>query len=368
MERKEDKRIERYLLQSVARKAIPKERVSICFRRRLPAQEAQVWKHQKTQKCFYGGLSVCGSVWTCPVCAAKISEQRRTELRQALGAHKAESGHVAMLTLTFSHKKTDKLKDTIVFFQKSVERFRSGGRYKSVMDKLGLIGSIRAMEITYGSNGFHPHVHILLLYRNESDLKEVENKLFRLWHLACDANDLVTQKKYGLTLKDGKKAEGYVSKWGLEEEMTKSHSKKGRADSLTPFDFLRKFVETDDTKYLALFEQYTYAMKGKRQLSWSKGLKGQFLIEDKSDEELALEKKEKADLLAEIDYDTWKWILRLEKRGEFLKLVESHGYESAMDIFYEDHLDGYVDIDEFRNRKMKNALTDGTVEGHTENL
>ena len=31
----------------------------------------------------------------------------------------------------------------------------------------------------------------------------------------------------------------YVSKWGLEEEVTKGHLKKGLNGSLTPFDLLR---------------------------------------------------------------------------------------------------------------------------------
>lgn len=360
MENKEDKRIERYLLQSVARKAVPKERVAICFRRRLPAQNAHVWKHLKTEKCFYGGLAVCGSLWTCPVCAAKISERRRTELKQALERHKQEGGHVAMLTLTFSHKFEDKLKDTIVRFQKALDRFRTGKRYKRIMDRLGMIGTIRSMEITYGSNGFHPHVHILFLYENKIRLKEVEEELFHLWLLACKANDLETKEGYGLTLQDGKKADGYVSKWGLEEEVTKSHSKKGRNGSLTPFDFLRKYVETDETKYLMLFEEYTYATKSKKQLFWSQGLKGRFLIDEKTDEEVSQEKTEKADLLGEIDYDTWKWILRLEARGEFLKLVETHGFDIAYEIFYED----YLGLD----WKNKNARSDGAEAGHTQNL
>ncbi|UED78129.1 protein rep [Brevibacillus sp. DP1.3A] len=341
MDGKEDKRIERYLLQSVARKAIPKERVAKCFRRRLPSQNAHVWKHLKTEKCFYGGLTVCGSLWTCPVCAAKISERRRTELKQALGYFKQEGGRVAMLTLTFSHKFDDKLSDTIVRFQKAIERLRSGKRYKLLMDKLGLIGTIRSMEITYGINGFHPHVHILYLYENKVVLKEIEKVFFDLWLLACKANDLTTQEQYGAKFEDGKKADGYVSKWGLEEEVTKSHSKKGRNGGLTPFDFLRMYVEIEDEKYLRLFEEYAHATKSKRQLTWSKGLKDRFLIEEKSDEDLAQEKTEQADLLGEIDYDTWKWILRLEKRGEFLRMVEQNGFESAYEIFYEDYLDGY---------------------------
>ncbi len=37
----------------------------------------------------------------------------------------------------------------------------------------------------------------------------------------------------------GAYADKYVSKWGLEQEMTKGHIKKGREGGLTPFDLLK---------------------------------------------------------------------------------------------------------------------------------
>lgn len=341
-EKQEELRAERYALQSIAIKAIPKERVAICLRRKIKRnEEVSVWKHEATQKCFYGGLAVCGSVWTCPVCASRISEKRRKELKQTLALHKKAGGHVAMLTLTFSHKKDDVLKDSLKKFAKALKTFRSGGRYQKVRKKLGLIGTIRTFEITYGDNGFHPHPHLLLLFMNEVDLKEIEKELFVLWERACQANDLVTKEGYGLTLQDGEKASEYVSKWGLEEEMTKSHSKKGKQGGLTPFDFLRKYQETEDKKYLKLFEEYAFATKGKSQLQWSKGLKAMFGIGEKSDEELATEKTETAELIGTVEDEVWKWILRSEKRGQFLRLVEQHcDIELAFDILLEDYQDG----------------------------
>ncbi|MDF9645043.1 hypothetical protein, partial [Bacillus cereus] len=85
-------RAERYACQSVARKALPNERVSMCLRR-VNGSFVQVLKHKKTQKAFYDGLLVCSSVWNCPVCAAKISERRRKELKQAFDLYKKEGGH-----------------------------------------------------------------------------------------------------------------------------------------------------------------------------------------------------------------------------------------------------------------------------------
>ena len=75
-----------------------------------------------------------------------------------------------------------------------------------------------------------------------------------------------------MDLRNGQKAASYVSKWGLEHEMTKGHIKKGKTDSKTPFDLLRDYAEGDENAG-KLFRIYFEAFKGTRQLNWSKGLK-----------------------------------------------------------------------------------------------
>jgi hypothetical protein len=35
----------------------------------------------------------------------------------------------------------------------------------------------------------------------------------------------------------------------FDQKMTKPHIKKGQEDSLTPFDFLKKYVVTDDKNF-----------------------------------------------------------------------------------------------------------------------
>lgn len=353
-EQKNDK----FLLQSVAKRALPGERVAICFRnRRCKDSEVEVWKHRSSEKAFYGNLAVCGSVWQCPVCAAKISELRKKELRCAVDGH-LKTGQLAMLTLTFSHQKNDRLKETLAKFSKAVDRFRSGKRYARIMKKIGLVGTIRSFEITYGANGWHPHIHILMFFTHEIDMEEVEDELMELWLLALSSTGLSANRKYGLTLQDAKNAVDYVTKWGidsgvispeeipkrtwgLEHEMTKSHSKKGKQGGMTPFDFLRQYLAIGDESMLDKFREYAEAVKRKRQLSWSKGLKKMFLLEEKTDEQLANEKTETADLIGTIEDEVWKWIARTEKRGQFLSLVEKHGdVELAFEVLLEDYQDG----------------------------
>lgn len=327
-------RTERYACQSVAKKALPGERVGICLRK-INGDHVSVHKHKKTNKAFYGGLLVCGSVWTCPVCAAKISERRRKELQMAFNAHKENKGYICMLTLTFSHQKFDRLADILKQFGQATQKFMSGKAFQNIRDEMGLIGRVRVFEVTYGDNGFHPHAHIALFYENEIDLDLMRLKMYKLWAKACVKFDLKTNFEHGLNLQSGEEAEDYMSKhgtWSLEQELSKSHIKKAKNGSLSPFDFLRIYLKTEDEKYLGLFREYAKCFKGKRQIQWSQGLKKRFVVEDKSDEELAKEKLEEADLLGLLNYDQWQFILRYDLRTRLLDNIEKYGFDVGLEL------------------------------------
>lgn len=329
-------RSERYACQSVARKALPNERVSMCLRR-INGNYVSVHKHKKTNKSFFGGLLVCGSVWTCPVCAVKISEKRREELQTAFNAHKENGGYISMLTLTFSHQKCDRLKDILEQFGQATKKFMSGKSFQNIRNEMGLIGRVRVFEVTYGDNGFHPHAHIALFYENDIDLEYMRLKMFALWEKACNKFELKTNFEHGLNLQSAEEAEDYMSKhgtWSLEQELSKSHIKKAKNGSLSPFDFLRIYLENEDIKYLNLFREYAKYFKGKRQIQWSQGLKKRFILEDKTDEELAKEKLEEADLLGLLDYEQWKQVLKYDLRAILLDNIEKYGFDVGLELTF----------------------------------
>lgn len=324
-------RSERYACQSVSRKALPNERVAFCLRK-INGNNVSVHKHKKTQKSFFGGLLVCGSVWTCPVCAAKISERRKKELESAFSQHKENGGFISMLTLTFSHSKTDRLKDMLQQFGQATQKFMSGKAFNNIRNELGMIGRVRVLEVTYGENGFHPHTHIAIFHNNEVDPDHMRMKLYDLWYKACTKFKLKTSYEYGLDFQNGEQAEEYMSKhgtWSIEQELSKSHIKKAKNGSLSPFDFLRMYLLGEDEKYLNLFREYATYFKGKRQIQWSQGLKKMFVLEEKTDEELAKEKIEEADLLGLLTYEEWKYILKHDLRVQMLDSVEKNGFEIA---------------------------------------
>ena len=55
-------------------------------------------------------------------------------------------------------------------------------------------------------------------------------RLYLRWDVYCQKAGLGSPSfQHGLDLRDGSFANNYVAKWGLEDEMTKGHIKKGKA-------------------------------------------------------------------------------------------------------------------------------------------
>lgn len=335
-------RFERYACQSVARKALgAKDRINVCLRLPTNASWVDVYKHRETFKTFYGNLMTCGSVWKCPVCASKISERRRLELEVLMSEHETLGYKIGFLTLTFRHKLGEKLADNLKKFKKVIKDFQSGKAYSNIREKLGYIGQVRAFEITYSNyNGWHPHVHILIFYKNKrASLTKIAKEMEQKYLNALIKNNCDGLPGIAFKLQSGDKAKEqlsrYFAKWSLENEMTKSHTKKARKKtSMTPFDLLRNYLKENNIVLLKLFKEYADCMAGTQQLAYSKGLKDMYQIVEKVDEELANEKVERADLLGSLSLEEWQLVLKKDIRADFLEQCEQVGFENAVEWLY----------------------------------
>lgn len=336
-------RIQRFILQSIVRKLLPKTRTNNCLRVRQKGQQIQVLKSVEYGTASYGGLQTCGSVWQCPVCAAKIAERRRVEVLAAMTAWKAQGGTVNMVTLTCPHQRTDALGDLLDKQAKALNYFWMDRQVKAVLVEMGNIGHIKATEGTHGrlsewNNGWHPHYHVLMFDGSKGCLKTFDHaqmtdwqvRLYLRWANACKLAGLGEPSyAHGLKLDDGSKADKYISKWGLEDEITKGHTKKAISGE-TPFDLLRALqANPDDRQAAALFIEFATVFKGKRQLRWSKGLKARFAVEEKTDEELTEEKDDFAQVLGQLTIEQWRDVLAVEGRGPLLSAAARGGWPSV---------------------------------------
>jgi hypothetical protein len=319
------------------------------------------------------GLLTCGSVWTCPVCAAKLSEARRLELQLGmvrwLEQGRADDGRQAhgayLVTLTFHHQADDPLEGLLAGQAKALEVFKASRAYRDTWERYGRAGSIRGLEVTHGRNGWHPHTHDLVLARaGLVDDKAAVRSLKRAWLWACIRAGLVpgvlatgrrrsksfrlvlgaqgaaairNHWRHGLDLRGGDRAAEYVAKfgrdeaWGITAELARSYAKVGVKRShwtedlhVTPFQLLL-FAQEGDDQAGALFRHYAAALEGRRALSWSPGLKTALGMRDASDEELLGKADPMPDRYhaANLLPAEWALILSREAVAEFLAFAAS---------------------------------------------
>jgi hypothetical protein len=267
----------------------------------------------------------CGSVWLCPVCSSKISERRRTELSLAIERAHAQGWKVYLLTLTVPHGLGDDLKPMLNKLKKSWKRMREHRDGQKVQVAVGLQGHVRAFEVTDGKNGFHPHFHALLFLDTDLTPKQVEALYSPLWRRHCVAVGLPEPSEaHGCRVDDGQKAAQYVGKWGLPEEMTKSHLKESKkGDSM--WDLLRKWADNRDARAIVRFRLFYEAFKGERQLVWSKKVRQLLQLgEELTDEQLAQEQTESASVLAQLEDEQWFMLRKLGLDLDLLDLAETH--------------------------------------------
>jgi hypothetical protein len=328
-----------------ARDLLPEERVSSCRGRPNYVSNDGIIKITKdnTGKAGFTGLETCNSVWMCPLCSKKISEKRRCELNRGLEVARNRDGKLGdhydvqpvMLTVTAQHNlMTDlgELTDALTSTWSAVTRSKGKDDGWEHHVKPFLWGSIKALEVTHGKNGWHPHLHIILFIRAPDSKTAVEmvQNCRSVWKARLSARGF-SSNEAGFQVQAADAAAGYISKWGAAEEMTLSHSKvakdpnKGR----NPWQLLADAMD-GDKQASALFREYGQAFKGRKQLFWSKGLKDKCGIKDKTDDEVAQEEEERGiQTVMEIQHFMFKPIARGRHQAELLNIVENKGIEAA---------------------------------------
>lgn len=308
----------------------------------LTGAEVAVFLSTEHGKAFFEGLQTCGNVWTCPVCAAKVQERRRLEIAQGMEYFYSVGGRQSvMVTFTFPHKKLMKLKDLLTKQAEAFKFFRKGKQWDKFKDKCSFEGLIRSLEVTYGQNGWHPHTHELWFVEDSIDQQEFLEFIKKRWLACCVRSGLVdpTDTKqvkafddYAVDIKFNCKASDYLAKtdhkdnlksyWGADREIAKASSKTSKKEGkgMHPFQ-----LAIDNKK--DLFIEYVEAIRGKAQLFWSRGLKNKVGIVEKTDEELAEEKNDNAEIVEMITKPEWFIIRAKEKRAQILNTAENNPTE-----------------------------------------
>jgi hypothetical protein len=203
--------------------------------------------------------------------------------------------------------------------------------------RFGLVGSIKALEVTHGANGWHPHCHLLLFVPAEVDVPALDASLHALWDRSRAFAGLTgNEHAYRLDDTDAAAAE-YVAKWGHERawdeaaEVAKSPVKRGRRGSRSPFGLLAD-ADAGDQDAGALFVEYAQAFKGRHQLQWSRGLAALLDVEVKSDEEVIEEVDAAGVLLALIRAAKYRLLVANDAVTDLLVAAATGDFDAVLDV------------------------------------
>lgn len=289
-------------------------------------QHLEIYHVPEKMGSRFVGLQRCASVWLCPVCAAHITEYRRKELARAIEVAGSLGLSVYLQTLTFAHKSWDSLSSMLESFN-AARRSLTVGRSGTLMlrQQFGYVGKVSALEVTHGTNGWHPHAHELVFLPSEASAQQYDQAMRARWQVVASRHGLqMNERGYKLDATNGAVAD-YVAKyghspasgtpWGVDAEMTKSHVKRSKsAGGETPFSLLGWSSEVDQAA--RLFVEYARNFKGKHQLQYSQGLRELLNLDDKSDAEIVEGSDSEGLLLALLDWQQWRRILAQDARAE----------------------------------------------------
>jgi hypothetical protein len=313
-----DLQAKRYELRDVAGDLLPGERVATCGRYVVPGETYVDVKHIKgTQTAYYENLETCSSVWTCPVCSSKINQERRGELRQAMEHAKAHGLHPYLVTFTMQHERRDSLAVLIDALKDSLRRLKRGAPWQRFRDKYGIAGYVTAFEVTHGRHGWHPHVHMLFFADHKPSEDEAWEEKVWLWHRF----DKFLQKHHGrycsglhgVDVRTGA-AVDYVTKWGLDAELTGGEFKSGHGR--TPFQLLASYKDGNKQDGV-LFREYAEAVKGTHQLQWSRGLKDLLEVEPGEDPD----PDQDIETVMTLTRKQWSTVCKAQARGDLLRVA-----------------------------------------------
>lgn len=320
----------------------------------------------------FSGLQTCGSVWACPVCSEKVNAERQHEIETGIHNWLDEGNSILFGTFTLRHDRTDGLADLwdaiSPAWAKTVGGSSWHGNKRTTGDKhrFNVAGWARVVEVKDGANGWHPHIHVLFFLRGKAPSKNVvtdlRRRLFGRWESALAARGYSVLDRVGVDLRavgDAEALGSYFAKntyavtspGAAAYEVTGSQSKRQGKGGETPFQLLARLVTSADRleqlqtgeavdkvtgeilgfvdvdkhfRDLARWREWEEASAGRRQLTWSKGLRALLGLDvERTDEEIAEDDSLAGEDVVTFTKVEWKAGGLAYKRAQLLDLAET---------------------------------------------
>jgi len=233
------------------------------------------------------GLTTCGSVWTCPVCSAKILTHRKYEVGEAISAWVNQGGYFILETLTLCHRLGDtvaKQRDALKVGWEAITH----GSFSDNHKKAGQFGYLKVTEVTYGKNGFHLHFHVLRFMKGDlSKAAQVKwmTKIFNKWQKSITSGGFRKPLESGHHYErvyEPERLKGYFTK-GFDNHGTN----KSKSKSSPVWDVLTEAIANPKSTHTFIWRTWESESKGMRQMTWSRNLRQSLgLAQELEDEEI----------------------------------------------------------------------------------
>lgn len=318
----------------------------------------------------FAGLQNSHSVWGSPLAAVGILQGRRKQVTRAEKRWRemSEDHTTLFLTVTLRHKINTDLQYLWQSLGYCWSAMTSGGAWTGTKsyagDKAhyGICHWVKAVEITHGKNGFHPHLHVMLFVDrklSEEERETLQARMTKRWIKAAKRRGLeapLEEHAVKLETTEEERAEergAYLTKGMLEElgavkdaktglalEVTYGSFKRARGENRTLFQVLEALADDLDAGRkmhggdMQVWRTFEAVSKGKKFMSWSKGAKDALGVDDLTDEEIAeleaAEEREEAGteyVVGTLSAESWKIIQsNIEARSA---VVEAMGEERS---------------------------------------
>jgi len=315
----------RYELQNTIKKLLAGDagkRIHTCMK--PYAQDVAVKNTGKI--CHFDGIMACGSVWLCPVCSPRISQERRREL---LNATKRKNFFPVMVTATLKHEKTDALSHLLQVLNGGLKRMKSGRAWQRFAEKYGIQAHAAVLEIRYSfAAGWHPHKHIVFFLEKPVNMQEFKREIVAIYTKQVEKSGGYASEFHSMDVQEGSDAfEKYITKTDVSYELLggfyKQSRKEGKKWSYSSWE-LAVMAGDGDVQARMLYLEYANATHGKKQFVYSHGGKKVLGISEKTDEQLANDEPASEEI-TRIPRASWLVVLREGKQAAVLRIAEQGG-------------------------------------------
>jgi hypothetical protein len=300
------------------------------------------------------GAGRCGSMAACPVCAETGRRTRAGEIDALVAKLLGQGHHVFFVTETMAHRREFPLRIAQRAMNES-HRLAWSGR---AMADAGYLGQVKAWDYTYGANGWHPHLHCLIVIGGWVDrgiARSVVHQRFDVYKRALvrrhqyarrnsynpisgqvesvgwDVQDVTSSGDLARYTAGVSKLRGLSDRWSVGKELAASMSKRS---SVSPWSILRAAVDGEvppgsvlqgmtREDLWALWREYETATKGLKQIVVGRNLQTLGAIVPVSDEDAVAGRDESAVVYSEtFSASEWDHVVRCGSIAHELERIE----------------------------------------------